>query len=425
MFYWFSPLVLADGNISTNNLILWDAILKAIKTNPDIVASQQNLITRKQQYRQTQATYLPSIRAGFSANYNYSTNLKKEPYSGSISATQKLLNLSQIQTIRKSKKSYESSNFSLESTKQNIILTTTNTYIDLISQFKVVELSQKNYQLTKKHVDATEQRYAAGELTKTDVNQAKSRLANAKATLVSAIKVADVVRKRYKQIVGSIPPKILKIPSVNSGDIENQFSKNRRTLSSHPTLLIAKSSLESAKIDQVEARSDFYPTIDLSASGNVTLESETLQFEDYRDSFLVGVSVTIPIFSGGGRFYKLKEKLSERKFEEAEYESTKRQIKFALDSALLELNIARELEEVFIEGVQASKTALEGVQEEFEAGARIALDVLDAQNELFSADISLVKARFDIIKAQFQLLSSSGTLTLSQLRVAMSDPKKR
>jgi outer membrane protein len=67
--------------------------------------------------------------------------------------------------------------------------------------------------------------------------------------------------------------------------------------------------------------------------------------------------------------------------------------------------------------VEASRIALNGVQEEQRVGQRTTLDVLDAQEELVDARANLVVAQRDSIVASFLLLSSAGLLSVDNLNL--------
>jgi len=75
--------------------------------------------------------------------------------------------------------------------------------------------------------------------------------------------------------------------------------------------------------------------------------------------------------------------------------------------------------------VKASEIAFEGVQQELEVGSRTTLDVLDQQQELLNARVSLVRSERDEIVAGYTLLASVGKLTAQELQlpVQVYDPK--
>lgn len=411
-------------SVLANNLEFWNAIQSTVATNPSYIASEHYYNLAKARYDGTVSNYLPNISANVSANHEYTGDRRQgsssNPMSASITASQKIFDLSNIYSIKENFHIRNQAKHILESSRQSLILHSAQIYLDLISQLKAVELNEKNFKLTEKHESATRQRYTAGELTTTDVNQARTRLANARASLVRSLKVAEIFRKNYFQIVGKNPPKRLPVPQIDTTLFEDIYESRIKDLSDHPDILLAQASVEASEAEHNEAKADFLPSLSLGASATRTLNGDLNSPRDQQDSYSITLNLSVPIYSGGAKFHELKEKLYSRKAEVSNFESSLRSVRFALESAMLELNIARELEQVFAMGSDAARTALEGVEEEFQAGSRIALDVLDAQNELFSADISLLQSRFDIIKAQLSLMKALGVLTTDNLRMALS-----
>ena len=65
--------------------------------------------------------------------------------------------------------------------------------------------------------------------------------------------------------------------------------------------------------------------------------------------------------------------------------------------------------------VAAAEIALEGVRQETEVGSRTVLEVLDAEQELLDARVSLVRAQHDELVATYRLRRAAGTLTAENL----------
>jgi outer membrane protein len=79
------------------------------------------------------------------------------------------------------------------------------------------------------------------------------------------------------------------------------------------------------------------------------------------------------------------------------------------------LTTARARGSALASQIEAAQAALDGVQQEADVGLRTTLDVLDAEQELFSAQVNRVRARRDEYVAGFQLKSTVGELTAELL----------
>lgn len=135
--------------------------------------------------------------------------------------------------------------------------------------------------------------------------------------------------------------------------------------------------------------------------------------------------MNIPIYEGGqvySRVRQAKELLGQRKIE---VDVARDQVQAALVSAWGSLEAARAQVSAARSQVEASQLALEGVVEEQRVGQRTTLDVLNAQNEVTSAQISLTQAERDAVVASYSVMAASGRLSVAKLglQVASYNPE--
>ncbi|MGH6891668.1 MAG: TolC family protein, partial [Dongiaceae bacterium] len=136
--------------------------------------------------------------------------------------------------------------------------------------------------------------------------------------------------------------------------------------------------------------------------------------------------VTIPLYQAGAPDSRVRQS-------KQRYTQSKRLTDEALRAAEQEavnawqaLQTATAQSRSFEEQVRATELALEGVRQEQEVGARTILDVLDAQQEVLNAQVSLVSSQTDRVVAQFRVLAAGGALTAANLGLDVQyyDPKQ-
>lgn len=129
----------------------------------------------------------------------------------------------------------------------------------------------------------------------------------------------------------------------------------------------------------------------------------------------IGVSVTIPLYQGGAEHARVRAARQTVEQRRNDLEAAQRSVQQTVATAWDRLLAATAAIQAFRAEVRASDIALQGVQEENLVGARTVLDVLDAEQELFTARVNLVRAERDEILAAFQLKAAIGQLTVEDL----------
>jgi outer membrane protein len=269
-------------------------------------------------------------------------------------------------------------------------------------------------------VRAANERFNVGENTRTDVAQARARLATSRAAVSLAEANLASSRAIYRQVIGHEP-----------GGLSEGFPYGRLVPKSlgnavalgqdnHPVILAA--------INQADAQAYAVKRIEGEALPTVSVEG-TLQHTESFDTqidpnsaSIVG-RVSIPLFPSGvgPRVRQAKENYGRLKIQ---VDVARDQVRAAVVSAWAQAEAARGAIAAANEGVDAAEIALSGVQEEQRVGQRTTLDVLDAQQELLNARETLIVAHRDRVVSYFSLLSAMGRLTAQALSLpaAVYDP---
>jgi outer membrane protein len=158
---------------------------------------------------------------------------------------------------------------------------------------------------------------------------------------------------------------------------------------------------------------DEYPTVTLTGNVQKRWEPSPNVLEQFQAS-LVG-QVSVPIYRGGGEYALVrqnKETLGQRRFD---LDTTRDQARATVVQSWGLLEAAKAQIEATQAQVTAAEIALNGVREEARFGQRTTLDVLNAQQELVNARVSLVTAQRDRVVASYTLLAAVGRLSAQVL----------
>ncbi|ATQ69888.1 MULTISPECIES: TolC family outer membrane protein [Methylosinus] len=306
--------------------------------------------------------------------------------------------------------------------EQRVLFEATAAYMNVLRDTAALRLQQNNVALLQEQLRQTKERYAAGEITPTDIAQAESRLAAGRSRAAAARADLEASLGNYRRLMGAEPKQLAPGAAVDRLLPKNREAAERIALAEHPVVRAAQHDADAADLDIKVIESDFMPS--LSMVGQVYTQSDI----QGRGNRAVGAQVlgklSVPLYSGGetsARMRQAKEVAGQRKLDidvaRAELLALTRANWGALEAAKAQLAAASAQ-------IEAAERALTGVREEAKAGKRTTLDILNAQQELLGARIGLVFAQRDRVVASYAALAAIGRLSAQTLglTVASYDP---
>jgi TolC family type I secretion outer membrane protein len=286
----------------------------------------------------------------------------------------------------------------------------------------VLELNINNEQVLTRQLEATQDRFDVGELTRTDVAQAESRLSSATADRIGAQGNLSTSRATFENVIGIYPGSLVQ-PSLPGGLPESQDAIVEIAEAANPSVLAANYDELAAQRSVREVEGELLPTVELQ--GSVGYQHERTSRNSEGSTAEVLAVVRVPLYQQGAvssRVRESKQVASQRRLQVRE---AIRQAREDAISGWERLLTARAQIASLLQSVRANEIALEGVRQENAVGARTVLDVLDAEQELLDAQVSLVSAQRDEIVASFQVLTAIGRMTAADLGLgtAVYDPE--
>lgn len=397
------------------------ALKTALENNPSVKAAEGRLLAARELLPQSRAALLPNIGLNLAPSYTYSTwdggDDASDSVSLSLSLNQALYNKQALVAFDQTSPYISAFESDLSATVQGVFLQVAGVSVGLLQAREVVRLAENNLTVTKRHLQATQARFEVGEITHTDVSQAEARLASAQAGKVQAENAVSVLNAQFQEVVGSPAPDGLKLPSFRNTQSSSKEDWLKR-LEQRPDLQASRLRKKVAELEVDLQHAGHWPTVNISSSaGRNWSDSSTT---DPVDLFSLGVQVSVPLFSGGATLSKTNEARAKRDVQMAQTDQLRRQAVREIEKAFSDLQSARALTKSYQSVVTASQSARDGVEREFQVGSRTALDLLDAQNELFSSQTDLTKSRYAQQFSRFQLLGAVGQLTLDELVIEPS-----
>ncbi len=194
-------------------------------------------------------------------------------------------------------------------------------------------------------------------------------------------------------------------------------------LAEHPSIIAALHAVDAAALQVKLVEGELYPT--LQVVGSVTQNYNYQGFPGLKEfEGLIQGQLTVPLYSGGETYAHIrqaKEQLSQAELQ-AEVQRDTVRANVVSDWGLLDT--AKAVIRSDEAAVKSAEIALEGVREEAKVGQRTTLDILNAQQTLLNARVSLVSAQRDRVVASYQTLAAIGELYAANisLDVQQYDP---
>lgn len=342
-----------------------------------------------------------------------------------VTVSQTLFNgMKTSNSVRQSEFLVLASREQLRSTEQTVLLDAATAYMNVLRDYAIFDLRRRNVDVLDEQLRATKDRFNVGEVTRTDVAQAEARVAGAQSQMALAEANLKASRGIYRQRIGVDPVKLAPGRPVDrklAGSLDGSIKTSQIE---HPDVQAAMYNVDAAEMAVKVAEAALSPTVSVDGSINQRWESSPSTIEAYTASVVGRLSV--PFYQGGSEYSAIrqaKETLGQRRIE---VDVARDRVRSAVIQSWGQLEAAKAQIEAAQAQVTAAETALNGVREEARVGQRTTLDVLNAQQELLDARVTLVSAQRDRVVASYTLLASSGRLNRDHLglKAEQYDPKQ-
>ena len=313
---------------------------------------------------------------------------------------------------------------SLRDIEQKTLLQAITAYMDVLRDAATATLRQHNLKFLNGEVSATQQRFDAGAMTRTDVAQARAREAEARAALEVAKATLRGSLANYQRLVGHVPTRLTDpagferlLPARLEEAVDLAVTRN-------PQVLQAAFNEKASAYEIKKTLGEMLPQVTFQASHSERYNPSTVLDQQGTESAVVRVNV--PIYQAGDVEARVRQVKQQRQGQIQEIESARELARAQAISSFAQVQASRAQVAAVREQVKAAKETVDGVREEQRAGQRTLLDVLNADQELTAAQVAAANAHHDLVVASFTLLATMGRLTAYDLGlgVRMYDERK-
>lgn len=316
-------------------------------------------------------------------------------------------------SVKAAKERVQAGQADLRGTESSIFSQVVAAYMDVLRTEALTMLAGNQVEVLTINLEATNDRFEIGELTRTDIAQSQSRLAVAQSDYRNAQANLIAARETYIQLVGRAPQDLAAPPPL-PGLPDTIGEAVVHALENNPDLIAAKERAAAAGYDSEVAGASRLPTLSAFANWDYTDFLGTLggpiaaDFAQSETTSNIGLQLTIPLFQGGRPAAQQRQAFARESAALENVIATERNIIAQTRSAYSSWQASQAVIESSEAAVAAAELSLEGVRAENSIGNRTILDVLNAEQELLSARAQLVTARRNAYVAGFSVLAAMG-----------------
>jgi outer membrane protein len=410
------------------------ALARAYENNPQLNAQRAIVRQTDENVPQALSGYRPTITASASVGRQYTNTTETipatpgflpsgasftakgltTPHAVGLTGEQTLFNGGQTaNSVSAAENQVSQARETLRMMEQSVLLAAATIYMDTSRDSANLEVQQNNVRVLQRTLTDTRNRFAAGQVTATDVAQSEAQLAAAEANLHTAESTLTTTRANYRRIIGAEPGDPAPASTVDRLAPSTLNDAIAIGVQQNPNVTAALYGVDVAQLQVKIAEGALWPTLTGQYSLQQQLFPQIIVPKLFTNTVMLNLSV--PLYQGGAEYSAIrlnKENVDQRRLN---VDQVRDQTRADVIQTWAQLQAAKAQIEASVRQNDASERALNGVRNEAAVGQRTTQDVLNAEQALVNARQNLIVAQHDRIVASYSLLSAVGRLSAQTL----------
>ncbi|MGA8864056.1 MAG: TolC family outer membrane protein [Gallionella sp.] len=331
-----------------------------------------------------------------------------------VTLVQPLFRVQNWQVYSESELQVAQSNLQLKIAEQDLIVRVAQSYFDVLIAQDSVDLSDAQMKAISEQREQAKRNFEVGSATITDTLEAQARYDQTGAQEIAAKNDLEVKRSALQQLINKIPGDLdhlgkgFKLEGPQPADMEKWVDQAQQ---SNLNLAIAQAGAEIADKEVARNRAGHYPTVDLVANYSKSDANGSI-YDVGIDSTSksIGVQLNMPLFEGGAVNSQWREAEANRERARQELENARRSAEQQTRQAFLGVVSGIAQVQALQQALASSQSVLDATKLGQQVGVRTNLDVLNAQQALFSTRRDLYQAQYNYLLSELRLKQAVGTL---------------
>jgi outer membrane protein len=364
------------------------------------------------------AALLPavSVTANTTWNNNNSNTLNHQLYNSNgytVTLTQPMWRSQNTIAVREARTLVDQARAQLDVARQELIIRTAQAYFDVLYAQDALNTLKEQRAANLQQLEQASRSFDIGAASITDVRDAKARYDLLTAQEISAGNDVASKIQSLRQIINQDPGPLAPLPAgvVLRSPIPDTLGPwEAAAQTTNASVVAAEAAVEAARLEAQRARAGHLPTVDLVATHGLTNSATNITVGTNLHADTVGIQFSMPIYSGGGTLAKVRENVALMNKANADLEDARRTGVLSAQQAFLGTTSGLAQVKALKEAVASAQIALESNKRGVAVGARINIDVLNAQQALAVAERDLAKTRYETLMSLLKLKAAAGTL---------------
>ncbi|MCK7594202.1 TolC family outer membrane protein [Pseudomarimonas salicorniae] len=441
----FAVLLCAAGSAASADLMQAYELARA--SDPQLAAAEASSLATGEGVNQTRAALLPQIGGSVSLTDSDGTSTRIGerpnpdgsvsfgPTSGfsdtrtrqySIRLDQSIYDHGDYMRLRASRARANRAEADYQAASQALALRVSENYFDVLTAIDGLVFARAERRAVKRQLDQAEQRFEVGLTAITDVHEARARYDSSRAAAIAAENRLDDARELLAEITGQYLRSLKGLGDTFRPAMPEPVDAGEwvaSALANSPTLLSRELALQAANHDISSARSGHLPTLsgfisrgDTTTWGDSGSNSVSFPANSGQLGTTVGVTLTVPIFSGGLTQSQVRQAIHNRDAVEDQYEQERRAVTRTARNAFRALQAGMSEIGAREQALVSARSALEATEAGFEVGTRTIVDVLLSQQQLFQAQRDYSQSRHNFLVNTLRLKQAAGVVGVDDIK---------
>jgi outer membrane protein len=345
-------------------------------------------------------------------------SLNYRPQNLQIQLKQPIFNLASFDLFSQGKLQTAIGDVQFEQAKMDLLLRVSQAYFDVLAAQDAISFIQAQKSAITEQLASAKRNFEVGTATITDTHEAQARYDLTLAQEIAATNDLEVKRNALAVVIGKNPGDLnqlstgIKLSTPEPANVD-KWVENAAT--GNVGVVAQKLAVDIAKLEISRNRAGHYPSLDAVASRSESKGTSPFDPSGTSNINSVGLQLTIPLFSGFAVTSKVREAIALENKASADLDTAKRNASQAARTAYLGVQSGLSQVKALEAAEVSSNSALESNKLGYEVGVRINIDVLNAQQQLYSTRRDLAKARYDTLINSLKLKVATGSLTESDI----------
>ncbi|RQQ10584.1 channel protein TolC [Burkholderia stagnalis] len=396
---------------------LQEAVEQAIRTNPEVRATTYNREAADQGLKQARAGYWPRVDVDAAIGKEQRDDVETRLLglnrttfthrNANVTLSQMLFDGFAVRSeVARQQARIDSSANRVASTSEDVALRVVGAYLEVLRRRETTAAAEDNLESHRRIHDQIKLRSDRGVGRRADLYQAESRLALAQDNLrteQSSLKDAEVA---YARLVGTAPDALVKPVAPEGALPPTERLALDAALANHPSLAGAEADVAQARARYDGAKAAMWPRLDLELSASHDRDGVLGPTNDRR----VMLRLRYNLFQGGADKARIGEAHAQIREAEEERNRTRLEIQESVSHAYNAYLTARDRMVVLKQYVDSSAATREAYMLQFGIGQRSLLDLLNAENEYYSARIDYIGGQYAEAASAYRVFAGMGQL---------------